>query len=103
MGHDEAGAWLAQKWKLDEAIQAVVRWHHEPFSCAPEYQPLVKLVHLADYICHEKQLGDSGNPCVIYNPQVQEDLKLSHEKIEELMPLVDVEAANSDILLTLAD
>jgi HD-like signal output (HDOD) protein len=104
MGHDEAGAWLANKWKLGPEIQSVVRWHHDPFLCPDEeYKPLVKLVHMADYICHNQKLGDSGNPNPSYDHRIREELNLTPEKIGDLMGVVEVEAANSEVLLSLSE
>ena len=104
MGHDEAGAWLGERWKLGEEITAVVRWHHEPLNCPDqELQPLVKLIHMADYICHNQHLGESGNPAPSYNKQVREELKLTPEKIGELMSDVEKEVAESEVLLSLAE
>ncbi len=104
MGHDEAGAWLASKWQLGPDIQAVVRWHHDPFLCPDdEFKPLAKLVHMADYICHNQKLGDSGNPNPGYDQRVREELKLTPEKIGDLMGVVEVEAANSEVLLSLSE
>ncbi len=103
LGHDEAGAWLAEKWQIDPAIQAVVHWHHDPLGCEEEeYSKLVKLVHMADYICHSQNLGDSGNPYPMYDERVRKELQLTDEKIMELMEMVEIEAANSEILLSLA-
>lgn len=104
MGHDEVGGWLGTKWHLGPAIQAVMRWHHDPLSCPETHlQPLVKLVHMADYICHNQGLGDSGNPFPTYDHRVRQELNLTSEKIGELMGVVEAEAAQSDILLSLAD
>ena len=104
MGHDEAGAWLCQRWKIDKTIQAVVRWHHDPLSCPEaDLQDLVKLVHMADYICHNQNLGDSANPSPSYDPRVREELNLTSEKIGELMGVVEAEAENSEVLLSLTD
>ena len=104
MGHDEVGGWLGSKWRLGAAIEAVMRWHHDPMGC-PEtgLQPLVKLVHMADYICHNQQLGDSGNPSPMYDHRVRQELNLTSETIGDLMGVVEAEAAQSDILLSLAD
>jgi len=104
MGHDEAGAWLGNKWKMGSEIQAVLRWHHDPMSCPEEeYKSLVKLVHMADYICHNQSLGNSGNPCASYDHRIREELGLSPEKIGEVMGIVEVEAADSEILLSLTE
>lgn len=104
MGHDAAGAWLASEWKIDKPIEAVVRWHHDPLSCPEvEYQGLAKLVHTADYLCHRQALGDSGNPNPTFDSRVLEELELTEEKIAQLMPVIEIESANSEILLSLAD
>ncbi len=104
MGHDQAGSWLANKWKLGQDIQAAIQWHHNPLECPDEqYKPLCKLVHMADYICHNQSLGDSGNPSADYDQHVREELNLTPDKIGEIMDIVEIEAANSEILLSLAD
>jgi HD-like signal output (HDOD) protein len=104
MGHDEAGAWLGQKWRLGQAIQAVVRWHHDPLLCPEtDLQPLVKLVHMADYLCHQQKLGQSGNYNPSYDQHVANELSLTDEKISEIMEIVKIEASNSEVLLSLAE
>lgn len=102
VGHDEAGAWLGNKWGLGEDMIAVIQWHHDPMNCPNEkYRWLVKLVHMADYIAHNQQMGDSGNPSPSYDPRVREELELSSEIIAELMDDVRDQAQKSDILLSL--
>ncbi len=104
MGHDHAGAFLAGKWRLGREIKAVVQWHHDPLACPEEdLRPLAMLVHMADYICNNQHLGNSGNPCPMYDQRVREHLGLTPDKIGELMGYVEQEAAKSDVLLSLTD
>ncbi|MBI9016438.1 MAG: HDOD domain-containing protein [Phycisphaerae bacterium] len=104
MGHDEAGAWLAAKWHLGKEIQSVVRYHHNPLDCPDkDSHALLKLVHMADYICHMQGLGDSGNCNAFYDQHIREELNLNPDKIAEIMDMVELEAANSDILLSLSE
>ena len=104
LGHDEAGAWLGQKWNLDAPIRAVIRFHHEPLECPEEeLRGLVKLVHMADYVSHNQALGRSGNHSPTYDNRVREELGLTADRIAEVMSVVEVEATNSEILLSLAD
>ncbi len=104
MGHDEAGAWLSAKWNLGQDMNSVMRWHHDPLSNPDEpFKWLVKLVHMADYICHNQGLGESGNPSPSYDNRVREELNLSTERITELMDQVQNEADQSEILLSLMD
>ncbi len=104
MGHDEAGAWLGARWKLGDEIISVVRWHHDPLACPDkEHQGLVKLIHMADYICHNQGLGDSGNPCPSYDHRVREELNLTPDKIGEIMARVHDETGKSEVLLSLTE
>ncbi len=104
MGHDEAGDWLGQRWNLHEEILAVVRWHHDPLSCpSDEYRDLVKLIHLADYICHNQGLGDSGNPSPSYDSRVREALNMTPNRIAEIMDVVVEETGKSEVLLSLTE
>jgi len=103
MSHDKAGAWLANEWHLGDDIISVVRYHHDPLSCPNEsHINLIELIHMADYICHNQLLGDSGNPCPSYDHHVREKLGLTPERIGEVMEMVEVETAKSDVYLALA-
>jgi HD-like signal output (HDOD) protein len=104
MGHDEAGDWLGQRWNLHEEILAVVRWHHDPMACpSDDYRDLVKLIHMADYICHNQGLGDSGNPSPSYDSRVRESLNMTPDRIAQIMDVVVEETAKSEVLLSLAE
>jgi len=48
--HAVAGSELAVHWGLPEALQAVVRYHHQPELAPKEYRGLVYAVHLGDII-----------------------------------------------------
>ncbi len=104
MSHTDAGAWLADKWRLGPDLKAVIEFHHCPQSCPDDkYLPLIKLVHLADYICHNQKIGDSGNYCAIYDSSIREEFELTPEKIAEIMDIVEIETSNSEILLSLSE
>jgi HD-like signal output (HDOD) protein len=67
MGFDHTllGEWLLTNWKIPPSVCAAVRHHHQPFSQrkgTPEAQDLiVDIVHMADVICCNLEIGDSGN------------------------------------------
>lgn len=48
ISHDYAGAMLADKWKLPQAIKEVIQYHHTPSKAGDQYKKLVYIVHLAD-------------------------------------------------------
>lgn len=48
--HAEAGAELAEIWKLPGSLQAAIQHHHHPSRADQIYKPLVFLIHLADIL-----------------------------------------------------
>ena len=100
--HCDIGAWLAKRWRLSPDMVACIEFHHTPELAPEKYRSMVGLVHVADYICNLKQMGQSGNP---KPPQFREDvwesLGLNVEQIGEIVSLAEQEAEKSEILLSL--
>ena len=102
ISHAEIGAWLARKWKLSEDLLACIEFHHNPEAAPEKYRDMVGLVHIADYICNLKQLGQSGNTVPpLFNQGIWETLGLKLEMIEEILDRADEAAQKSEILLSL--
>ena len=57
--HSDLGRKLAQLWNLPQSLEEVLAYHHYP-SEAKQYPVETCTVHIADYIAHGMQLGDSG-------------------------------------------
>ena len=55
--HQQLGLALAEKWQFPKACQQVAGFHHEPELLSDSARTLVILVHVADQICCEKQVG----------------------------------------------
>lgn len=47
--HCQAGAALAQRWRLPEPLFECIRWHHQPDRCRPEHAALLRVVASAGY------------------------------------------------------
>jgi HD-like signal output (HDOD) protein len=56
--HGQLGAWLMQGWGLPEALQTVVRHHHNPYYQG-EHEVLVWLTCLVDRILGKAGIGDA--------------------------------------------
>lgn len=50
MNHAEIGALIAEKWKFPESLVHIIRYHHQPYSCKPEYRDEVYTVYLANIL-----------------------------------------------------
>ena len=100
--HNEIGAWLARKWKLNIDLIACIEFYHEPDKAPEEFKPLVNLIHLADYIANFKPLGQSGNPSP---PPCWEnswsELGIDTSDMPSIIEKVESETQHSEILLSL--
>jgi hypothetical protein len=87
----EAGAELANRWKLSDAIVAGVRYQLEPLA-APEFPRFAALINIAAYIVYENEKND-GATIVEYFPndlatKLGINLVKSMERIDETKDLI---------------
>lgn len=61
--HAEVGAVVFTKWGLPENLVAAVQYHHRP-SEAKAHPLFPAIVHLADVIAYEMNLGTGGEPTI---------------------------------------
>ncbi|HYA13511.1 MAG TPA: HDOD domain-containing protein [Syntrophales bacterium] len=57
--HSDLGRALAQLWNLPPTLEEVLACHHVPWE-TKQYPVEACVIHIADYIAHAMQLGDSG-------------------------------------------
>lgn len=85
VSHDEAGAWLAEKWNLPRIIKDVISYHHKPGLCA-QYSREAAIVHFSDIIVKGLGVAYSGDPFV---PEFDEKgylkLELSDEVLSDIL------------------
>lgn len=68
--HSDLGHMLAQSWNLPPSLKEVLACHHYPWE-AKQYPIETSVVHIADYVAHAIQLGDSGEQ---YIPPLNENV-----------------------------
>jgi putative nucleotidyltransferase with HDIG domain len=54
--HSEIGAIIADHWHFPSRIIDCIRWHHNP-DIAPEIDPAIDIVHIADSVCMMEGFG----------------------------------------------
>jgi putative nucleotidyltransferase with HDIG domain len=59
VNHCDIGSWLAERWRIPEALVESIALHHSP-DTAPPHHLMVHVTHLADGICNS--LGIVSNP-----------------------------------------
>ncbi len=101
--HTRVGAWLGIKWNLAEELIQTIRWHHDPLSVPPEHWELNALCHVANFICNQQHIGDSGDLTdPVWTHAVWKKLGLSVSDIASVVDEVNEESAKSEILLALS-
>ncbi len=55
--HQVFGLALATKWKFPPGLRHAISYHHNPADLKAELRPLVTVVHIADAICCQNELG----------------------------------------------
>ncbi len=58
--HAMAGGLIAEKWNLPPLLVSVIKYHHQP-SSAPEKEPIISVVHLADLLSITMGMGIGGD------------------------------------------
>lgn len=53
VSHAEAGAWLIDRWQLDDYVADSVRYHHEPLARLVATHPLIRIVAFAHWAAEE--------------------------------------------------
>jgi len=99
LDHAEIGGLLGEHWNLPETVVEAVRCHHSPEE-ATKTPVLTHLVHIANYVTYQSDLGELSNGRAPELPveslaasgitaeQVEatiEELKNSHEKIDDFL------------------
>jgi putative nucleotidyltransferase with HDIG domain len=101
VNHMEVGAWLGEKWHLNEDLLQVIKWHQDPNAAEAKYWDMVALVHTANYICNQEKIGNSGNNVPSFLPHVWKRMGLGVGDIPAVVDRVNEESKQSAILMAL--
>lgn len=93
--HDEAGAWLAEKWNLPRLIKDLIAYHHKPTLCS-SHSKEAAIVHLADIIVKGLGVSYSGDPFVpMFDEKGYGKLGLQDDDLTEILAeIVDMVSAD---------
>lgn len=84
--HEHFGQGLCSKWKFPAPFAAATGYHHHPLSAPAEQTKLVAVVHAADCLAGRIEGGFRlDNPDCVIQKEVREMLKLSDEKVNDLV------------------
>ena len=103
--HTAIGRELALKWRLPSLIQASAAHHHQRETTlrsglSSEMNNIVDIVYLSNLLIHALQFGHSGHIKVLGVPKdVLERMRLTPEKLKELITKIRESIANADNFL----
>jgi len=83
--HEHFGAGLCKLWKFPSSFAYVTGFHHHPQDLAANNRTLTSLVHVADIMATQQQVGFSrGVEQTAPEPEVLARLELSEKNIQEV-------------------
>ncbi|MDD5153548.1 MAG: HDOD domain-containing protein [Desulfovibrionales bacterium] len=100
ISHATIGFWLAQHWKLPDALTAAIQNHHQPLIAISDGNAGIRLeaiIFLADFLAKFLSLGFSGDRCLPQiGPEIVKHLAIKPEDVVSI-----AEAVQRDIQPTL--
>lgn len=99
--HEDFGRGLCTQWKFPAAFAAVCGFHHDPMSAPAEHRRLVCLVNAADRLA--ARVGSGYRLDLISTEitgDVLDELGLTSEMIEDLVPRIDEALGQGELSLT---
>ena len=101
LDHEEVGAMIATKWKLNAVLTDAICHHHAPELAAAAHRDLVATVALADFYVCLFDIGDAGNHYP--DPSRLESLlaqcQLAWDDLVDLAASVEAEIRKAEIFL----
>ncbi len=99
--HQAFGVGLTTKWKFPRHLRAAVGFHHSPDAVSAELKNIASLIHIADVIACQEQLGFylTANTEAV-NPASLELLGLTDQHIADVRESLPGQLAEAEATLT---
>lgn len=95
ISHPEAGAWLIERWNLDSFLADSVLYHHEDSARVTNAHPLIRIVHLANYISilpdNEPLPAGAGAICKISDSDLLTIQQAANEQVLKAAELLGID------------
>ena len=87
--HEQFGSALCKVWKFPQSFIHVTGFHHHPWDLPENHRTLAGLVHVADIINSQLELGFvRGTETTDFDPDLLDHLKLTTVHIEQVASLL---------------
>ena len=99
LDHAEMAFLLMKQWNFSADIIQPVRYHHDPFACLGTFRSMAMVTHVANFICHQSDIGESGNKDIKQDKKVSEKLGLSDQDMVALVEALESEQSQVEDFL----
>jgi len=83
--HEQFGAGLCKLWKFPVSFHYVTGFHHQPEALSDNRSTLTELVHLADVLCGQLEIGFTrGTEATTYSSKLLSKLNLTEADLAEI-------------------
>ena len=99
--HEQFGAALCKLWKFPLSFYYVAGYHHRPLELPEASRGLTALVHVADVVCYQQNIGFTrGTEHAEVHPQLLDTLNLRQPQIDEVVQKLADTVAEAKTLLS---
>ncbi|OGR01856.1 MAG: hypothetical protein A2284_04735 [Deltaproteobacteria bacterium RIFOXYA12_FULL_61_11] len=101
--HEEVGEIVARRWNLPEYILAAIRYHHSIREYQGRYEPIVRVVKIANEMCLMQGVAGVTPEGVhlVLDEEAQEKLKQKSALYEKLLSSFEEDVEKSEAMLSL--
>ena len=99
LNHADIAGLLMTYWRFPNNLIMPCRFHHRSDHCPHDYQQATLIVELADGICHNAEIGTSGNPVIEGSDRARHALGLSSNELKELKHVLGEQKAEIEDFL----
>ncbi|GAB4342742.1 MAG: HDOD domain-containing protein [Candidatus Abyssubacteria bacterium] len=97
--HCDVSEWLCNRWNFPEKLIDAIARHHEAASLCGRPEP--RIVRLANILCNQMKLGDSGNTRVYpLHPEDHSIVSLNEEAVRKIIRDMENREREIEIILT---
>jgi HD-like signal output (HDOD) protein len=99
LDHAEMAYLLMKQWNFSTDIIQPVRYHHDPSACPGTYRYMAMVINVANFICHQSGIGESGNKYIEQDKEVPKKLGLLDQDMVTLVEALESERSHVDDFL----
>jgi HD-like signal output (HDOD) protein len=100
LDHAELAGLIMERWSFPATLQLPTRYHHQPMLCPEPYEPFAMVIQVADFMCHQADIGCSGSPTVQAPDDACAGLGLSADDLASMVELLKAQRPMVEQFLT---